>query len=65
MTPATLYFSISVNCFSWAQINNIVLHFSKFKLQVNEAIVLEPESNLLFLFINFFFLHWLKFKNVN
>ena len=40
--------------FSWAQIKNI-LHFSKFNLQVNEAIVLEPECNLLFLFINFFF----------
>ena len=44
---------ISVNCFSWAQIKN-TLHFSKFNLQVNEPIVLEPESNLLFSFINFF-----------
>ena len=30
------------------------LHFSKFNLQVNEPIVLEPESNMLVSFINFF-----------
>lgn len=44
---------IGVNCFSWTQIKNI--SFSKFNLQVTEAIVLEPESNL----------HWVKFNKVS